>query len=142
MFARHSEKKTTQTDRTMESKYAVKRLKHCLILNLNTATRNLCRQVWWNILAVLGANTSQVGRECTLDWWTAPGGSIGTAIREGGRTLFSLWSPGNFGRSRREMLSQCRIHSDPGVVDHQASRKPMDRRGGRKLRLPSSRVVA
>jgi hypothetical protein len=62
------------------------------------ASCSFSRQVWWNILAVLGANAAQIGRSSILDWWDA-WRRAGTATKGRERTLSSRSWHGNCGKS-------------------------------------------
>jgi hypothetical protein len=90
------------------------------------ASCSFSRQVWWNILTVLGANATQDWRrvnpslvgcmETAMDWLKKKGS--GLPLRTSGvRTVE---------RAEREMLPRHRLHYTLGAFDHQACRQSMD----------------
>lgn len=54
------------------------------------ASCSFSRQVWWNILAVLRANASQIGEDSILAWWNAWRLHWTSNKRKGADSLFAL----------------------------------------------------
>lgn len=68
------------------------------------------RQVWGTILAMLGADASQVGGDSLLAWWEQWRRRWHGDKKKGADTLFALCGMGNLEGEECKMLPKYRLH--------------------------------